>query len=186
MGSVCAIDVAVNCDGWSRVCPSVEYVARDAAEIAVKRALAASGRAWEAPLEIGITLADAAEQQRLNRDYRGQDAPTNVLAFPAWDAVTPVPVGAPVLLGDVVLALETVQLEAAEQGKPLADHVSHLVAHGVLHLFGYDHLTPADAIVMESVERSILAQLGVPDPYRDAPSALQPESAATEPERAEP
>jgi probable rRNA maturation factor len=186
MDCVCTIDVAVSCDGWSRVCPTVEYVARDAAEIAVKRALAASERAWEAPLEIGITLADAAEQQRLNRDYRGQDAPTNVLAFPAWDPAAPVPVGAPVLLGDVVLALETVQREAADQGKSLADHLSHLVAHGVLHLFGYDHLTPADTALMESVERSILAQLGVPDPYRDAASAIQPELAATEPEPAAP
>ncbi len=177
MDLICTIDVAVSCTGWCRVCPAVECLARNAAEIAVTQVLAASGRAWQAPVELGITLADAAEQQRLNRDYRGQDAPTNVLAFPAWDAATPVPVGAPVLLGDVVLALETVQREAAEQGKPLADHVSHLVAHGVLHLFGYDHLTPAEAAIMESLERSILAQLGAPDPYRDALSAIEPELA---------
>lgn len=74
---------------------------------------------------------------------------------------------APVLLGDVVLAFETVAREADEQGKPLADHLSHLTVHGVLHLLGYDHATPAEAGIMEALETAILAQLGVPDPYRD-------------------
>jgi len=78
-----------------------------------------------------------------------------------------VPPGAPLLLGDVVLALETVRREAAEQNKPLADHLRHLVVHGVLHLLGYDHADAAGAAAMEAREIAILAELGVPNPYRD-------------------
>ena len=92
------------------------------------------------PVELGMILADAAEQQRLNREYRGQDAPTNVLAFPAWRVRAHAAPGRADLLGDVVLAFETVVREAAEQGKPVADHLRHLVVHGVLHLLGFDHL----------------------------------------------
>src|SRR3546814_4540440 len=73
-------------------------------------------------------------------------------------------------LGDVILALETVEREAAGQGKPAADHLCHLVVHGVLHLYGYDHETEAEAEEMEDVERTVLAGLGTPDPYADEPS----------------
>jgi len=78
------------------------------------------------------------------------------------------PSGAPLLLGDIVLAFETVAREAAEQDKPFADHLRHLIVHGVLHLLGYDHQTADAASMMESLERVILAKLGVPDPYQDA------------------
>jgi probable rRNA maturation factor len=107
----------------------------------------------------------------LNRDYRGRDAPTNVLAFPQQDpAVQPDPVtqtDGPLLLGDVVLAFETVRREAASQDKTLADHTRHLVVHGLLHLFGFDHDTEATAAEMEGRETAILAALGVADPYAD-------------------
>jgi probable rRNA maturation factor len=132
------------------------------------------GLAWRGAVELGITLGDAANQQQLNRDYRGLDAPTNVLAFPVWEPGTRLPPGAPVLLGDIVLALETVAQEAAEQEKPIGDHLVHLTVHGVLHLLGYDHLTQVEATAMESLERSILAELGVPDPYRDTMSSIEP------------
>jgi probable rRNA maturation factor len=79
----------------------------------------------------------------------------------------PVPDGAPLLLGDVVLAFETVCREATEQDKPLADHLRHLVVHGVLHLLGHDHENAAEAAIMEAREIAILAELGVPNPYRD-------------------
>jgi probable rRNA maturation factor len=124
------------------------------------------GIAPRTAIEIAVNLADDAVQQQLNRDWRGVDRPTNVLAFPAWVPGAPIPIGAPLLLGDVVLAFETVVREAEEQGKPLADHLSHLIVHGVLHLLGYDHATEAEAVTMESLETSILARLGVPDPYR--------------------
>ncbi len=127
--------------------------------------MVAAGPQASAPLTLGLILTDDAEQRRLNRDWRGVDHPTNVLAFPAWEPSAAVPPGAPLLLGDVVLAFETVAREARQQGKPLAAHLSHLVVHGVLHLFGHDHIGEAEAVVMEALETAILAGLGVPDPY---------------------
>jgi probable rRNA maturation factor len=174
MNLACTIDVAVACAAWTRLCPAAESLARGAAELALARGTIALGLAWQGTVELGITLAGAAGQRQLNREYRGQDKPTNVLAFPVWEAGIRLPPGAPVLLGDVVLALETVAQEAAEQKKPLANHLVHLTAHGVLHLLGYDHLTQVEAAAMESLERSILVELGVPDPYRDAFSSIEP------------
>jgi probable rRNA maturation factor len=116
-------------------------------------------------------LTDDAEQRELNRTYRGIDAATNVLAFALSDfaggPASAAPAGSPVLLGDVVLAFETVAREAAEQHKTLAGHLSHLVVHGVLHLLGFDHRNDAEAEAMEGLEVEILKILGVPDPYRD-------------------
>jgi probable rRNA maturation factor len=174
MNLACTIDIALACTGWSRLCPPAESLARGAAELALARGTTDLGLTWPSAVELGITLADADGQRQLNREYRGQDEPTNVLAFPVWEAGTRLPPGAPVLLGDVVLALETVAQEAAEQEKPLDDHLVHLTVHGVLHLLGYDHLTQVEAATMESLERSILAELGVPDPYSDTISAIEP------------
>jgi probable rRNA maturation factor len=173
MNLACTIDVTLACADWTRLCPRAESLARSAAELTLMHGTTALGLVWQGTVELGITLADAADQRQLNRDYRGQDAPTNVLAFPVWEAGTRLPSGAPVLLGDVVLAVETVARESAEQKKPVADHLLHLIVHGVLHLLGYDHLTQAEAAAMESLERSILAELGVPDPYRE-PEEVQP------------
>jgi probable rRNA maturation factor len=174
MNLACTIDVALACAGWTRLCPAAESLVRGAAEVALARGTTALGLAWQGTVELGIILTDDANQQQLNRDYRGLDAPTNVLAFPVWEAGTRLPSGAPVLLGDVVLAVETVAQEAAEQKKPLAGHLRHLTVHGVLHLLGYDHVTRADAAAMESLERLILAELGVPDPYRETMSSIEP------------
>ncbi len=173
MNLACKIDVALACVAWTRLCPAAESLVRGAAELALARGTTALGLAWQGTVELGITLADDANQQQLNREYRGLDGPTNVLAFPVWEAGTRLPPGAPVLLGDVVLALETVAREAAEQEKPLADHFLHLTVHGVLHLLGYDHLTRADAAAMESLERLILAELRLPDPYCDTTSSIE-------------
>ena len=109
--------------------------------------------------ELCLVLADDTLQRRLNHDFRGADKSTNVLSFE----------GAPASLGDVVLALETIAAEADSQGKSLADHVAHLVVHGVLHLMGYDHQTGAEARRMERLEAAILAGLGIADPYVVAP-----------------
>jgi probable rRNA maturation factor len=174
MNLACTIEVALACAGWTGLCPAAESLARGAAELALARGTTDLGLMWPGIVELGIILADAAGQRQLNRDYRGQDEATNVLAFPVWEAETRLPPGAPVLLGDVVLALETVALEAAEQEKPIGDHLVHLTVHGVLHLLGYDHLTQVEAATMESLERSILAELGVPDPYRDTMSSIEP------------
>jgi len=153
-----SVEVAVSCAAWLDACPDAAAVAATAAG----GALATSVEAVR--LVVDITLTDDAEQRRLNRIYRGKDMPTNVLAFP--QAETMPPADAPVLLGDVVLAFETVRREAGEQNKPFADHLRHLVVHGVLHLLGFDHEDAIDAAAMEAQEIKILAGLGVPDPYR--------------------
>jgi len=167
MKPIAAIEIASPCIGWKRVCPDAERLARDAARVAVVDGIAATGFASSMRVELGITLTDDAQQVYLNRRYRGQDVSTNVLAFRAWEPGIHAPPGAPLLLGDVVLAFETVAREADQQGKPFRDHVRHLIVHGVLHLLGYDHRREADAITMERLEISILAKLGVPDPYQD-------------------
>lgn len=159
MSEAISVEVSVDCADWRAACPDVEELA----ETAGRAALAGcAGR-----LIVGIVLGDDAEQQELNRTYRGKDAPTNVLSFSLADPAASRPAGAPILLGDVVLAFETVVREAAEQHKPLPDHLRHLVVHGVLHLLGFDHEEDADAAIMEAREVEILQALGVPDPYRD-------------------
>jgi probable rRNA maturation factor len=174
MNSAYTIDVALACPGWTEACPTAETLARGAADLAVARGTTALRLAWKGAVELGITLTDAAHQRYLNHKYRGLDQPTNVLAFSLWEPGTVLPRGAPVLLGDVVLALETTMQEASQQNKLLADHLRHLTVHGVLHLLGYDHQVEAEAVIMESLERSILAELGVPDPYRDTMSLTEP------------
>jgi probable rRNA maturation factor len=156
-----SVDVTLPCPLWQHDCADVASLAEAAARLALASCQAA------ATSVVDVTLADDAAQQALNRTWRGTDAPTNVLAFPAADPDDALPDGAPLLLGDVVLAYETVRREAAEQQKPLANHLRHLVVHGVLHLLGYDHIGDADAAMMEAREIAILAQFGVPNPYRD-------------------
>lgn len=160
------VDVSAPCAAWAAACPEAEEVARAAARAAVTRGAAAAAVALPARIELTVVLGGDAEQQRLNRDWRGIDRPTNVLAFSAWDPGVSMPRAAPVLLGDVVLAFETVAREAAEQRRSLDAHLSHLVVHGVLHLIGFDHQTDSEAAVMEALETSILADFGVADPYR--------------------
>jgi probable rRNA maturation factor len=172
---ISTIDVILNYGGWNEVCPGAESLAREAAELALVHGSTASGLSCSGPVELSVTLTNAAGQRTLNRDYRGHDAPTNVLAFPAWDPTMRVLPGVPVLLGDVVLACETVASEASEQNKPVDDHLRHLIVHGVLHLLACDHQTHAEAVKMEALETVILAKLGVPDPYRDTMSLTESE-----------
>ena len=105
-----------------------------------------------------VLLTDDAQVRDLNQRFRGQDKPTNVLSFPSR-------LNPEAHLGDVALAFGVCVAEARAQAKPLAHHLQHLVAHGVLHLVGYDHETDAEALEMEGLERVVLAGLGIPDPY---------------------
>ncbi|MCC9621274.1 rRNA maturation RNase YbeY [Thalassospira sp. MA62] len=121
-------------------------------------------------IEIGVRLTDDATVQVLNRDYRGKDAPTNVLSFAALESADDASVfmmapDMPLMLGDIVIARETCAREAAEQNKSLGNHLLHLAVHGTLHLVGYDHMVDDEAEEMEDLERRILAGLGVDDPY---------------------
>ena len=160
------IEIEARCPSWAECCPAIETVASTAAEAALAAGREAAGSPPDGNLLVGIRFTDDAEQAQLNRLYRGQDAPTNVLSFGLDVAGSRIP-GSPILLGDVALAFETVRGEAAEQGKLFSDHVQHLVVHGVLHLLGFDHEDEADATAMEALEIEILGRLGVPDPYLD-------------------
>lgn len=127
-------------------------------------------------VEVSVLACDDARIRVLNAEFRGKDAPTNVLSWPAWDLSAETPGAlpeppetgtpdAPEGLGDMALAYETCAREAEEQGKRFDDHVTHLVVHSLLHLLGYDHENDADAALMEETEVAILAQLGIADPY---------------------
>jgi probable rRNA maturation factor len=142
---------------WRRALPAADRLARRAA-----RAALAGARARRAG-ELAVVLADDAMLRGLNRAYRGIDKPTNVLSFCGEPRAYG---GGPRDLGDVLVARETLVGEARSQGKRPADHLAHLVVHGVLHLLGYDHEAKAEADRMERLEVAILARLGVADPYR--------------------
>jgi probable rRNA maturation factor len=120
----------------------------------------------EGQQELSIVFTDDAAIRRLNAQYRGKDAPTNVLSFPQTES--PAAADSGMLLGDVILAAETLRREAALASKPLEDHMVHLIIHGFLHLLGYDHQTEAAAEKMEQLERVALNRLGIPDPYATA------------------
>jgi probable rRNA maturation factor len=153
-----AIDIVHEDGDWDAL-PDVAATVRAAsAAVAGELALADS--------EACIALSSDAEVASLNSAYRGKPAPTNVLSFPAGYVAGPQP---PLrLLGDVILAAETVAREAADLKLPLEHHLQHLVVHGLLHLLGYDHETDEDAQVMEALEVRILARLGIANPYAGA------------------
>ncbi|MEQ9812917.1 MAG: rRNA maturation RNase YbeY [Azospirillaceae bacterium] len=138
----------------------------EGAERTVRRALAGGGGPAD-PVELGIVFTGDAEMRTLNNTWRGQDKPTNVLSFAALEGEQAGACALPLQLGDLVLAYETVAREAEEQSKSLADHATHLIVHGVLHLLGFDHITDGDAERMEALETEILAGLGIADPYAD-------------------
>jgi probable rRNA maturation factor len=149
------IDVIVRSARWRR---------RPTAKTIVKRAVLAAAEAVSTPpTELAIVLSDDSAIQTLNRDWRGKNAPTNVLSFPA--AAAGKSRSAPPYIGDIVIAYQTVAREAVAEGKPFNHHLAHLAIHGFLHLLGYDHENDRDARKMERLERNILKRLAVPDPY---------------------
>lgn len=153
---VVEIDIRIDGGGWHRAAYPAEQAVRDAA------AAALGGYELAPGTELSVLLTDDAAIAALNRRWRDKDGPTNVLSFPGQ---SPAPGEASALLGDVVIAFETLEAEAIAAAIPPADHLKHLVVHGVLHLLGLDHETAEDADEMEKCEVEILAGLGVPDPY---------------------
>ncbi|HTG37673.1 rRNA maturation RNase YbeY [Sphingomonas sp.] len=164
------LDVAVQAEGdWSSD-SDWEALAARAARAAIERTAYAGWVDAPATIEIAVRMTGDDEVQVLNRQYRDKDKPTNVLSFPMvqpdlLDTVTQNSDDGEVLLGDIVLAHGVCAAEAAERGISVADHATHLIVHGCLHLLGYDHLGDAEAEAMEAIERSALAQLGLHDPY---------------------
>jgi probable rRNA maturation factor len=136
--------------------------AEDAARRVVAAALADGGLTCRDGAELSILLTDDARIRALNAAWRGQDKATNVLSFPA---VEPGMIATAPLLGDIVIAYETVEREARAQSISFRNHYVHLLVHGFLHLFGYDHLTEIEAAAMERLESEILHRLGIEDPY---------------------
>lgn len=157
------IAMSLDCDAWESALPDVETVCRTAAEAALVGADVALPEVYE----LSLVLTTDAEIRILNRIWRGQDKPTNVLSFPGDIDLTPH--DAPVLIGDVVIAFETTKREVEDQklAASLSDHLSHLIVHGVLHLLGYDHEIDEEAEEMERLEIELLSGLGIPNPYAD-------------------
>lgn len=143
------IEVEIEDEAWTAALPDAVAVVERAATVALG---AVEG-------DVVVLLTDDAAVHDLNLRFRDRDRPTNVLSFPAAESAAP-------HLGDLVLALGVCAAEAAAQGKSLADHLTHLTVHGVLHLLGRDHVEEVEAEAMEAEERTLLASLGVADPYR--------------------
>ncbi|PPR10763.1 MAG: Endoribonuclease YbeY [Alphaproteobacteria bacterium MarineAlpha11_Bin1] len=150
------VDINIDADGWRDVVPRLELTVQLAAEAAFR----ACG-CLEAKAELSILMTDNHTIAALNENWRRKSGPTNVLAF-TGELEGP----GPALLGDIVLAIETIVSEAQVSGIELADHISHLIVHGVLHLLGHSHETDHEAVLMEDLETEILETLGVSDPYK--------------------
>ena len=155
------IDVSVEAGDWPAedvLSPLVERAVRAAFQVAVLKVLKNT--------EVSLLFTDDAAIKSLNARWRGKDGPTNVLSFPGSDPQGDV--YGP-LLGDIVFGFETISREAQELGVDFSDHLSHLTIHGLLHLFDYDHQETDEAELMESLEKRVLASIGVDDPYSDSP-----------------
>lgn len=159
------IEVVLKDKRWEKRLRRYRACAKEAAGLAVQAAGIDYGNCEG--LELSVVLGNDAFIKELNRRFRGKPKPTNVLSFPNMDVMAcefP-PQGEHLMLGDVILAFETIEKEARAQGKEFKDHTVHLIIHGVLHLLGYDHEEKREAEKMENLEVRVLKQLGIGDPY---------------------
>ena len=147
---VIELDLRVADENWEKAIPDLQTVCQ--------KALEAGAHQKSASGDVSVLLTDNHEIKALNRDWRGKDVPTDVLSFPA-DAIDKP------FLGDIAVALGVMQVDAAKRDLSLAQHLSHLLIHGLLHLFGHDHKEDTEAAEMEALEIAALASLGWPDPY---------------------
>lgn len=161
-----AVDMSIEAEAWG-----AEADLRPFVEKTLATAVDVGGFDLPAEVEVSLLLTDDARIRVLNRTWRGKDKPTNVLSFPTGldEAADE---GRPLIIGDIVVARETLLSEAAAEGKTAESHLCHLLVHGFLHLLGYDHETDAEAEEMEALETEILAELGIADPYGDLPAHL--------------
>ena len=153
------IEIAVEAGNWPER-SELEVLAKRCLTVACQTASADKGRACSG-YTVSLLFTNDAAMRELNRTWRGRDKATNVLSFPQAGIATPV-------LGDIVLAWETIQREAALEEKPTNHHIAHLIVHGFLHLLGYDHQQREDAELMEHLERCGLKKIGIADPYAAA------------------
>lgn len=177
------IQLVKNSSKWKAAFPGLRRKVEQAAAAAflnAKKPVAFNRRSFE----ITLVLSDDKTIKQLNHDFRGKNKATNVLSFPQLNmqkfrrtVLDTFPPKAPVPLGDVVLAFETIRTESLTQKKDIEDHVIHLVVHGVLHLLGYDHMRVKDAKIMENLECDILEALGYPDPYHEHTQKPAPKTA---------
>jgi len=151
-------EVAIEADDWA----SLETPSQLAEEV-ILAAIGETGVALAANAEISVLFCDDGFIRDLNRKWRGIDRPANVLSFPAGGDVS-----SALIVGDIVIAFETASREASAAGRPLRDHVAHLLVHGFLHLIGHDHIGAAEAATMEALERAVLGRLGIADPFRES------------------
>lgn len=157
------LQITVEAGNWPDENALEEMLAPVVAAASRWLALEAAQPMPETPPELSLLFTDDVAMQAINGEWRAKDKPTNVLSFPAFPLK---PGGLPgPMLGDIVLARETIEREAAEMERNFDHHLAHLVVHGYLHLFGYDHIEPGEAEVMEAAETRILATLGISDPY---------------------
>lgn len=152
------IECQIEAGNW----PAGETLERLSAK-AVGAAVAEMQLSGQNPSELSLLFTDDSQIEQLNKNWRGQEKPTNVLSFPVV-AATPGTALEP-MLGDIILSFETVGREAALENKPFDHHLTHLIVHGFLHLLGYDHQTEIEAGQMEALEQRILRRLAIPDPY---------------------
>lgn len=157
------IQIAIEAEGWAPEA-ELESLAGKVLETAGDYLRNEENQPFPAmPVEISLVFSEDEQVRAINAEWRGQDKPTNVLSFPAFPLV---PGGKPgPMLGDIIIARGTVEREAIDLEKSFTDHLTHLLVHGFLHLFGYDHMDGEEAERMESLETRILAALGLSDPY---------------------
>lgn len=168
------LDISIDDDRWASLIGDEDAFCRPV--IVATLAAAESAKAGPTGLvEVSVVLSDDADVAALNKKFRDQAGPTNVLSFPLWsDDDSLVVPGAPVALGDIVFAYDTIVVEAGLQEKTPGDHLRHLLVHGVLHLVGFDHIDTDEAELMEALETQILQGLGVSDPYADVSESSGP------------
>jgi probable rRNA maturation factor len=150
-----AIDIAYDSPLWSDL-PYIELWSHDIIGYATQIIDVDRGR-------ISLCLSDDRQIRILNKQWRAQDKATNVLSFPSPPSMN----FEEHILGDIIIAYETVERECVDEHKTFRDHYAHLLVHGFLHLMGYDHASEDEAIEMEHIERDILALMHIEDPYKD-------------------
>lgn len=188
-----AVESVIEAGDWSALLGGLREIEIEALAMkAVRHALASDPAllpfletvADESRLTVALLFTDNAAVRKLNREWRDQDKPTNVLSFPGdWleleeDEIAALAEGddvPPAHIGDIALALETIRDEAAEQGKTPHAHLLHLITHGTLHLLGHDHEIDAEAEAMEALETRLLADLGIADPYSYRTEDIEPD-----------